>query len=703
MTTVQVFLLIMAVFAIGGVLSMILTASPHSAVTVSMSASVLAAICGLVGAGYALASGVTGVVASMTLAPFGTLLLNADQLSWLFLLLISFVWLLVSVFSQGYLERYDRRYNVRVFGTLYNILFLSLALVTLAGDLVTLLVAWEVMTVFSFLLIAFEHRPQATGAAFFMLILSEIGALLLIAAFILLANYTGHFDYAGIRAASSMVPVGIKNAVFILVLLGFGVKVGLLPLHAWFPPAYAATSANVGAVLSGVTLSVGIYGLGRVVLNLLGPAPLWWGLVLLVMGALTAIIGMLYALMEENIKRMLSLSSVENTGWILTGLGAALIYRTSGLDFLAGLAVITALYQTLNHAVFKSLLFMGAGSVEYATGHHNMNSLGGLSRIMPFTTLFFVIGSLSAAGMPLFNGFVSEWLTLETLLLSFHLGAVLPKVIMALAGVTLAITAALAITCFVKVCGTVFLGRARNSDVSAAREVPFVMKLGMGIPAAACLLLGVLPTLVIPRLDLPAALLAGSTVSGQMVPAVFTQPDKFATLVSLGGSFLRGILPAPGAVVIPIDAGFSSISPTYLLFALPAAILLGAGLARLLGGRTKVTRGEVWVGGEDRFVAAQQYTGTAYSNPVLVLFSSIFQPRIELKKHYHEHASNGFRTATGYKRKIQSPPERYLYRPAIHLVYKATGLLRWIQSGLVNQYVAYMLVLLVAALIYVWL
>ncbi|HUW63458.1 MAG TPA: proton-conducting transporter membrane subunit [Spirochaetia bacterium] len=695
------FLQMAAAFAILGVLLMLLVTSPRSAVAVSMGASVLASLSGLAGAGVLLSGG-AGLLAATSWPPLGTLLLSADQLSSLFLLVISFVWLLISVFSWSYLVRYAGRYNLRAFGALYNILFLALVLTALAGDLITFLIAWEVMTVGSYLLIVFEHKsPQNTRAGFFMLVLSEIGALLLIAAFILLGNYTGHFDYAGIRASIGSVPPGIKNTVFVLALLGFGVKTGLVPLQGWFAPAYAAAPANVGAVLSAATLTLGIYGLARVGLDLLGPSPLWWGLALLVMGALTAIAGILYALMEQNLKRMLSLSSVENTGWILAGLGAALVYRTSGLPVMAALAAITALYQTVNNAVYKSLLFMGAGSVEYATDRQDMDSLGGLSRVMPYTTLFFLVGSLAAAGLPPFNGFVSEWLTLETLLLSFHLTPVLPKVIMALAGLTLALTAALAITCFIKACGTAFLGRARTPEVSKAREVPFAMKLGMAGGAVASLLLGVLPTLVIPRLDAGAALLSGSSAAGQMIPAVFNEPGKFPTLVLLGGTFLRGILPAPGAVVVPTDPGFSSISPTYLLFALPLMLLLGAGLARLLGGKTAVTRGEVWVGGEDRYVPAQQYTGTAYSNPVLVLFRSVYRPQVELEKHYH--GANGFRTATGYERQIDSPVERYLYRPILGVVNRGVRLLSWIQSGRINQYVAYVLILLVAVMVYaVW-
>jgi len=700
--TGQTWLLIMVAVSLSGALLMSVITGGRTAVVVSMGAAVLASLCGLIGAGMLAFAGGGGLLTTFVLPPLGTLLLRPDGLSLLFFALTVFVWLFISIFSLGYLQKFIPRYNVRGFGALYNILFPALALATLAGDLVTFLIAWEIMTAISYLLIVFEHRnPETTRAGFFMLVMSEIGSVLLIAAFIILRNHTGHFDFVGIRAAAASLPVAAKNAVFILALLGFGVKVGLVPLYGWFPPAYAAAPANVAAVLSGVTLSLGIYGLCRVLLDLPGAAPLWWGLVLLVLGALTAILGILYALMEQNLKRMLALSSVENTGLILVGLGAAMVYRTGGLSVLAALAAITALYHTLNHAVYKTLLFLGAGAVDFATDRQDMDGLGGLSRTMPYTTLFFLVGCLSISGLPPFNGFVSEWLTLQTLLLSFHLPEVLPKVIMAAAGVTLALTAALAITNFVKACGTAFLGRARRPEASRAREVGLSMKLGMALPAVGCLLLGVLPTLVIPRLDKAAFILTGGTAAQQMIPAVFSQPDKFKDLVLLGGGFLRGILPAPGAVVVPTDPNFSSISTTYLLMALPLLLLLGAALARLFGGRTVRERGPVWAGGEERFDPAQQYTGTAYANPVLVLFGSVYRPRIELVRHYYTRDS--FRLATGYQRQIQPPAERYLYRPAVWLLYKGAGLLSWIQSGRVNQYVAYMLLLLAGALIYaVW-
>lgn len=695
----QNLLLIMTAAALLGVVLMFIRTGPRTAIALSMSASIAAALCGLIGAGLMLAVQPNAILAKAVLPPLGQLQLHSDGLSLIFLLLIMLLWLCVSVFSLGYLHKYSLFNNLRVFGALYNLLLPVLALVVLAGDLVTFLIAWEVMTILSFLLIILEHRkPETTRAGLYMLVMSEIGAVALLAAFVLLRLHTGHFDFTSIRATSAMLPAAVKNTVFVLVLIGFGVKVGLLPLYGWFPPAYAAAPANICAILSGVTLSLGIYGLARVVLGLLGEASLWWGLVLLALGALTALLGILYALMEQNLKRMLALSSMENAGLILAGLGAALVYQVSGLQVLAALASITALYHTINHAIYKSLLFLGAGAVDCATGRQNMDGLGGLSRLMPYTTLFFLVGSLSIAAIPPFNGFVSEWLTLQTMLQSFHLQALLPKVVLALAGVALAFTAALAITCFVKACGITFLGRARSDSASKAREVSVSMKLGMALLSAGCLLLGLLPTIIIPLLDQPAAILVGRGAAKEMIPAVFSQPEKFSDLVQLGGGFLHGLLPANGAVVVPTDAGFSSISPTYLVIAMPLALLLGAALARLLGGKTGVSREEVWVGGEENLTPIRQYTGTSYTNPVLVLFGLIYRPRVKLERHYC--APSSFRLATGYERLINLPAERYLYRPLYWLLSRASGLLRWIQSGRINQYVSYMLVLLAFSLVY---
>ncbi|MCL4441569.1 MAG: hydrogenase 4 subunit B [Firmicutes bacterium] len=696
----QIFLLLTFAAAFWGILTAPLCRKTSAYIIIPMGAAVIASLCGILSAGILL-SGRESLDFTITyLMPFGALKLLPDKLSYFFMLITSLVWFPVSVFSFGYLHKYVDKRDLRVFGALYNLLYIVLVITLLAGDLGCFLIAWEIVAIISYLLVNFEYeKPLVTRAGLIMMVMSELGSMLVTAAFIILYNYTGHFDFAGMRLSVGMLPEGIKNTVFILTLLGFGVKAGLVPLHIWLPLAHPAAPGNISALLSGIILNMGIYGIARVILDLIGIGPSWWGLVVVIGGSVTAILGILYALMEQDLKRMLAYSSVENMGVILLGLGAVLIYRGYGLPTLAALAAITALYHTLNHSVYKALLFLGAGAVDYSVGLRNMEQLGGLIKTMPLTALFFLVGSLSISAMPPLNGFVSEWLTLQMLLLSLHLPVTLPKVVMSGSGVVLALTAALVITCFVKACGITFLGQARSERSRKATEVHFSMKLGMGLLAVGCLALGVLPTLVIPQVDKAAVVLAGRGAANEMIPAVFEQPEKFSDLVLLGGNFLHGVLPARGAVVVPTDPAFSSIAPAYLIIALPLAMLLGLFITRLLGFKARVSRGPVWAGGIEKFAPHNQYTATAYSNPVLVLFSSIYRPEINMVSRYF--SLNKFRLATNYERTVLPLIEIFLYRPLIGILFKAGKLLCWIQSGRVNQYLSYILSLLVLALVYI--
>jgi len=684
-----------------GIIIMPLCKSQKTAIWLSLALSAIASGCGIIGAAWFLAGHAPVVLNVTYLAPFGVLKLVPDKLSALFVLISSLVWLPVTLFSFGYLEKFRGHRDLRSFGALYNLLYLAVLFTVLAADLAGFLIAWEMMALSCYFLVNYEYsKPRVTRAGLVMLVMSEIGTLLIIAAFILLYNHSGYLDFKDIRLVLPALPDGVRNVIFVLTLIGFGVKAGLVPVHVWLPLAHPAAPGNISALLSGIILNMGIYGIMRVIVDLSGAGPYWWGLTMVVAGAATAFLGILYALMEQDIKRMLAYSSVENMGIIVLGLGAAMVFHAFRQDTLAALGAVTALYHTLNHSVYKALLFLGASTVDYRTnGVLNMNRLGGLIKAMPYTSLFFLVGALSISAMPPFNGFVSEWLTLQTLLLSLHLPVTMPKVVMAGGGVLLALTAALAITCFVKVCGITFLGKARSESAAQATEASFSMRLGMGLLAAGCLALGVLPTLVIPVLDNAAALLVGAGAAQAMVPAVFAAPEKFSDLVTLGGNILHSVIPAQGAVVVPTDPGFSSIAPTYLIIAIPLAMLFGVLLARLLGGKTKVAKAPVWAGGITDFSPWCQYSATAYSNPVLVLFGSIYGPEINMVKRYF--AEDSFHLTTKYERRITPFIERYFYEPLISIVDKFSLLLRWVQAGRVNQYLAYILVTLILTLILV--
>lgn len=684
-------------FAVTGILFMPFCKNQKAAIGLSMTMSIIASLCSAMAAFHFLVSPEPIVINLTYLAPFGVLKLVPDKLSSLFFLIMSLVWLPVSIFSLDYLQKYLGKKELRTFGALYNLLYLAAAFTVLAGDMISFLISWELMALACYCLINFEYdKPLVTRAGLVMIVMSELGTLLIVAAFIILLNNTGVYDFKDIRLAAQSLPGGIKNAIFFLSLVGFGVKAGLVPLQIWLPLAHPVAPGNVSAILSGIILNMGIYGIVRVIIDMVGMGPYWWGVILLIVGAVTAFLGILYALMEQDLKRMLAYSSVENMGIIVLGWGAVLIYHDYGQYTLAALAAMTALYHTLNHSIYKALLFLGASTVDYRTGLLNMDKLGGLIKKMPYTTLFFLVGSLAISAMPPFNGFVSEWLTLQTLLLSFHLPATLPKVVMALGGVVLALTAALAITCFVKACGITFLGQARSAEMVDVKEAPFSMKLGMGLLSLGCLALGILPTLIIPMLDKAVGALFAGGVANDMIPAVFTNPNKFNDMVLLGGDFLHRLIPAQGVVVVPTDSGFSSIAPTYLMIAIPLAMLLGILIARLVGGKTRVSHAQVWAGGINDFSPRNQYSATAYSNPVLVLFGSIYRPEINMASRYF--SLNNFRLATNYERNIR-PFVDHLYKFLVAAVLKFSDLMRWVQSGKVNQYLAYILVMLIGLLI----
>jgi len=292
-----------------------------------------------------------------------------------------------------------------------------------------------------------------------------------------------------------------QAAVFVLFFLGFGVKAGVIPFHIWLPAAHPVAPSNISALLSGIVIKTGIYGMARLFFDALGVLPAWAGVFILVMGVASAVLGVLYALMEHDLKRLLAYHSIENIGIILMGLGAALIFRVVGHLQLAAVALIGAMFHTLNHAIFKCLLFLGSGSVLHATGTRNMDRLGGLIRPMPVTAFCFLIGAVAISGLPPLNGFVSEWLTYQSLLAGFGATGGLTRILFPIAGSMLALTGALAAACFVKAFGITFLALPREAESRQVHEAPRSMLIGMGWLTTACVALGLGVTWFLPVFD----------------------------------------------------------------------------------------------------------------------------------------------------------------------------------------------------------
>ncbi len=635
-----------------------------------------------------LCGGGTVSLVSADWLPLARFHLEVDSLSAFFLLAAATVFLAASVYSLAG----DGR---RSPASLFNLFLLAVAGVLVAANILVFMLFWEVMTVVSYILVNTRHdRPGVARAGLIMLVMSQLGSALMLVAFLLLYAFGGSFDFATLhlvaaQAGSPLASAAVRDLVFLLVLVGFGVKAGMVPFHVWLPLAHPVAPANISALLSGVVINLGFYGAARVILGILGGGPVWWGVVVTGLGVLSAIFGMLYAVIDEDLKRVLAFSSIENMGLVFMGLGLSMVFSAYGLKAFAALALLVALFHALNHASYKGLLFLGAGAVERATGEHLLDAMGGLLKRMPLTGLFFLIGSLSIAAIPPSNGFVSEWLLFQTALQSFRLpGTVGIKILIAVAAAALALTAGLALTCFVRVFGIAFLGLPRTREARQASESPRAMLWGMGILAMFCVALGLLATAVIPLLDRVNQLIYGVSLLNQVVPPVSLRPGDFADLIRLGG----GLLGAPSGIngwVIQPAAGFSSMSTLYIAVFVLLLLLVPVGIT-LLAGRRRTVPGKVWDGGRPEFLPNMQYTAVAYSNPIRMLFGRFFQLYGELEP------KKGLLV---YQSGVASLVEDYFYRPLTGATRRLAEKIAMLQSGSINLYVCYIFILLVVVLV----
>ncbi|WP_448204782.1 hydrogenase 4 subunit B [Azospirillum sp. sgz302134] len=427
--------------------------------------------------------------------------LRADALSAFFLLVINAGGVTASLFGWGY-ERAHHDSHAGPVLPLYPLFLAAMNMVLIADDAFSFLVSWEFMSLASWLLVLSTHRePETPRAARLYLIMASFGTACMLLAFGLLATSHGDYSFDAIRAHAPSAAAAALCVV--LILLGAGSKAGVVPLHVWLPLAHPAAPSHVSALMSGVMTKVAVYAMIRVLFDLLGEPAVWWGGVLMAFGALTAVMGVLYALMQDDVKRLLAYSTVENIGAIVIALGLALVFKASHTPVIAALALAAALLHVVNHSLFKSLLFFAAGALLTATGTRDLNQLGGLIHRMPTTAVLALIGAASISALPPLNGFVGEWLLFQAILNGPALPEWALKIEIAVVGAAVALATALAGACFVRLYGTAFLGRPRSRVAAEAVEVGTAMRLGMAIPAALCVALGVLPTPLI-RLFEPA-------------------------------------------------------------------------------------------------------------------------------------------------------------------------------------------------------
>ena len=495
-----------------------------------------------------------------------------DPLSALFLIIVNVGGAASSLYGLGYGRHESAPARVLPF---FPAFLAAMNLVVMADDAFSFLLSWEFMSLVSWALVMAHHRDaDNTRAGYIYLIVASFGTLCLLLAFGLMAGPDGGYGFDDIRVAAPN--AALAALILSLVLLGAGGKAGLVPLHVWLPLAHPAAPSHVSALMSGVMTKVAIYGFIRIVFDLLGPSEWWWSMVLLVVGSLSALIGILSALMQQDLKRLLAYSTIENIGIIFIGLGLALGFGANTMEWAAALALTAALFHVFNHALFKSLLFLGAGAILNATGLRDLDRMGGLIHRMPVTAFAFLAGAVAISALPPLNGFVSEWLTFQAVLVSPELPQWGLKVMVPTAGAVMALSAALVAACFVKVFGIAFLGRARSTIAAEAQEVDrFSLAAMLGF-VVLCVLAGLLPGFVIDAIAPAAELLVGarlpvqahvpwlsivpvaearSSYNGLLVFAFIAAAASF-TIVLIHGFAARAIRRAP-----PWDCGFPDPSP----------------------------------------------------------------------------------------------------------------------------------------------
>jgi formate hydrogenlyase subunit 3/multisubunit Na+/H+ antiporter MnhD subunit len=622
--------------------------------------SILLALSGLL----AIAAGVAGLLhpgAAITLPlglPWLPLHLGIDALGAFFLLVIGALLFPVAIYSHGYLRHEERIAPLVVFMPLFVLGMLG---VVLAEDALAFMLFWELMSVSSYFLVTHEHQHlENRKAGFIYLVMAHMAGLLILGGFAVLYAASGSFEFSAMRPAA-LSPLQ-ASAAFLLAAFGFGTKAGVMPLHGWLPEAHPVAPSNVSALMSGIMLKVAIFGFLRLSWDLMGPGDFqwWWGALVLAAGSYSAVGGVLLALQQHDLKRLLAYHSVENIGIILIGIGLAMLLSHFGHPMLAALGLIAGLYHAINHALFKGLLFMGAGAVLHSTGTRDMESMGGLIHRMPYTAVFFLIACISISALPPFNGFVSEWLTFQAALMAPQMGGALLTAIVPFSASMLALAGALAAACFVKVFGVAFLGHARSDAAANAWEVDGWMKLGMAIPALFCLLLGLLPVLFIPVIDaVPQALLHAS----------------LADSVHAGGWLW----------LTPVDAAHASYSAPVVLLGM---LILGGLTFWRLGPSGKIIRRSVmWSCGNPHLNARMQYNATSFSQPLRRIFGGILQPEehVHIERHQHKLLTGKVQYAVH----VGDLAVKHLYQPLGKMVLHMARLVQHEHQRGIHAYLAY--------------
>lgn len=575
----------------------------------------------LLGAGAITAGAITAVVRSLDLSltlfhinPVLALSFRLDRLSSFFIIIIGTVSFCAVIYSMTYIEHYENGRGKQFLTSALAFFILSMVLVAASKTTFGFLFFWELMSLSSFFLVMFDlDKPETQKAGIFYFAMTQLGTVFLFMAFMLLYRFTGSFDIS----VAGNIPQWGKGLIFVSLFVGFGTKAGIIPFHKWLPYAHSASPSNVSALMSGVMLKVAIYGLVRFILDVFRP-DLWWGILLLSFGSLTAFLGIIYAFKEHDLKKLLAYCSIENIGVIVVGLGLYVIFNFYGLRVQADLCIYGALFHTLNHALFKSSLFMTAGSVVQSAGTRDIEQMGGLVKRMPVTAAIFLVGSCAIAALPPLNGFASEIMIFQAYLTSFGLGRPILEIFLTAGLAALALTSTLAAACFAKAFGIIFLARPRSEAARTAREAPFAQLLAPGILVSLCVGLGIF--------------------SYQLVSKV------------------RSGLPLPD--MLPIGMILLALIGISFLF------------MRLVGARVRIT--ETWGCGMPSQTGKMEYSGDGFSEPIVTVFKPVFRTRKMSNREFYDKYNSIPKSSSGEIGTLKFFEER-IYLPIARFFIKIAG------------------------------
>ena len=637
-------------------------------IALSSALTIAACALGFVVGAEVLHSGHAAVVHTTTLMPLASFSLALDRFGALFVVITAVVGICAMIFRFGY---DGQGLASRTASSILPLFVTSLLLVPAASNVTTFLFLWELMAITSLLLVLTDHarRSEVQVAGQWYAVMTQLGAAALILGLVLLATRSGSQSFAVIAVRSAHLPAWVRSTAFVLAVVGFGSKAGAVPLHVWLPRAHPEAPGPVSALMSAAMVNLGVYGIVRVGMGLLSGGPAWWWLLVMGLGALSAMFGSLHSATSKDLKRLLAYSTTDNVGLMLLGVGASGLFADTGHRALALLALVAALLHVVFHAVFKGSLFLSASSVHQAAGSTDLDQLGGLLRRMPVSGPIFLVGGLAIAALPPFCGFVSEWLLLQSMLHGLPSGDVAIAVAMPIGVGVLALTGGLTAFTFTKAIGIGLLGLPRTQDAERVGEVGRPMWIGAGLLAVLCLVFGVAPFLVI-----PSVVDAAGAVPGLHLAGALTRGWN----VALPG--VPGML-APGLVAIGL-VGFGGL----------------VALGRHLVQQRPVRLTEAWGCGRELQTARMEYTATSFGEPLTRVFEDVLSPARDVDVS-HLAESRYYTEAAVIHTTIDDAFERRVYRPADRMLVRWGAVARRVPNGSVHRYLAFGLVALIVVLV----